>query len=668
MAFLRRRDLPVVGIGGVCLIAALLTWSADRFNLRENIRELTFDRLLPSLLPQPQKSSPVIVVDIDSDSLARYGPWPWSRLILADLLRKIAESKPQVIGIDILLSEPDRLSSTGVMRNLGEAVDRGIAELVSKLPDGDAAVADALKAAPSVLGFVLNPAGNTLPPPGAPLLIRGRIEVPDIWKSPGAIGPLPLIAAAGRGFGAIVLAADASGVVRRVPLLVAIGGHLRPGLAIEMLRVNDEAASYILDGEPPRLRVGPLIIPIDQDGAQRILPQPAASWQERTVPAWKILTDESSRAKLAGRMVLVGSGAPEVGDLRETPVSATTPSVQIQADALATLVGNALPRRPWWVPRAEIAGAAALSIVATALAIFRGPVAATTLTALICLMWGVGAVVAFVWTRTLIDIAGPPLIAIFVYAATTLGGYAQNERLVRALRRRFEQHLPPDVVKRLVEAPQMLRLGGESREVTALFTDIEGFTPLIDRSDAAEVLTLLDEYLTIVTDIVVAHGGMVDKLIGDGVFALFNAPLDLADHAQHAVAAAKDIIAASEKFRKNPLAVRLGLGRTRIGLESGTAIVGDVGGGTKLDYTALGSVVNTASRLEGINKEFGTSICIGPIAASMLGPAEIERLGSIQVRGRAAAIEVFTVARRAAAERERSAATALNDSHRHNMD
>jgi adenylate cyclase len=305
---------------------------------------------------------------------------------------------------------------------------------------------------------------------------------------------------------------------------------------------------------------------------------------------------------------------------------------------------NVLPRRPSWVPQAELFGAAALGLVAIAIAIFRRPVAAAALVGILCLSWLLGAVSAFVWKETLIDMAGPPLLAVMVFAATTLGGYAQNERLVRALRRRFEQHLAPDVVERLVNAPNMLRLNGESREVTALFTDIEGFTSLTDRSDATEVLQLLDEYLTIITDIVVAHGGMVDKLIGDGVFALFNAPLDLPDHTHHAVAAAKDIIAATEEYRTKPLAVRLGLGRTRIGIESGTAIVGDVGGGTKLDYTAFGNVVNTASRLEGVNKEFGTSICIGPTAASMMALNEIGRLGTIQVRGRSATLEVFTLA------------------------
>ena len=639
----RARQLSVAGVGVISLVAALLLWGSDLFNIRENIRELTFDQALGLLAARPQSSS-VIVVDIDSESLARRGPWPWGRLVIADLLKKIAQSKPQVIGLDILLSEPDRLSPTGLMRSLGDATDREeIAKLASRLPDGDAAVADALKGTPSVLGFVLNPAANTPPPPGVPVLVRGHIEVPEIWQATGAIGPLPTIAAAGHGFGAMVLAGDANGEVRRVPLLVAIGGHLRPGFAVEMLRVSYDAASFILDAAPQQLRIGPLLVPIDTEAALRILPQPAASWKERTVPAWRIIDDEASRARLTGRVVLVGSGAPEVGDLRKTPVSATTPSVQIQADALATLMGNALPSRPPWVSKAEILGAAAMGLVAILLAICLRPVAATTFAGLLCLIWVAGALITFAWERTLIDVAGPPLIAGMVFAATTLGTYVQNEQLVRALRRRFEQRLAPDVVKRLVDAPSTLRLNGESREVTALFTDIEGFTSLTDRSDATEVLKLLDEYLAIVTDIVVAHGGMVDKLIGDGVFALFNVPLDLADHARHAVAAANAIVAATENYRKSPLAVKLALGRTRVGIEAGAAIVGDVGGGSKLDYTALGSVVNTASRLEGINKEFKTSICIGPNAASRLRPHEIKRLGVIEVRGRAATMEVFTV-------------------------
>ena len=177
-----------------------------------------------------------------------------------------------------------------------------------------------------------------------------------------------------------------------------------------------------------------------------------------------------------------------------------------------------------------------------------------------------------------------------------------------------------------------------------MFTDIEGFTALTERSDARDVLKVLDDYLAIVTDIVIEHGGMVDKLIGDGMFALFNVPLDLANHVERAVAAAQAIVAATESYRKTTLAAALALGRTRIGIETGTAIVGDVGGGNKIDFTAFGNVVNTASRLEGLNKDFNTSICIGPSAAAVLGAERVERLASVQLRGTSTEIEVFTVA------------------------
>jgi adenylate cyclase len=640
---LRARPLSVAVLGGGCLAAALLLWAPGAFNLRDDIREVMFDRALP-LLASPPETSPVVVVDIDRESLARYGAWPWRRQVLADLVRKIAEAKPRVIGLDMLLSEPDRFSPIGLVRNLGTEADRsGIADLARKLPDGDAALADALKAAPVVLGFVLEPGAGEVPP-GAPILARRRLQVPDIWQAGGAIGPVPAVASAAHGLGAIVLADDVDGHVRRVPLLVLVGDRARPGFAAEVLRVGYDASSFIADTVPQRLHIGPLIVPIDADAALRILPRPADSWRQRTISAARILAEDASRARLAGRIVLVGSGAPEVGGLRATPVSATTPTVQIQADAIETLSGGAIPQRPPWVSLLEILGALVLGLAALALAMLCRPVTATAFVVLLCVLWAAAAAGAFRGEHLLVDMAGPPVIAIFVFAATALGSYARNERRERALRRRFEQHLAPDIVRRLVDDPDRLRLDGEARQVTAMFTDIEGFTALTERSDARDVLKVLDDYLAIVTDIVIEHGGMVDKLIGDGMFALFNVPLDLANHVERAVGAAQAIIAATESYRKTTLAAALALGRTRIGIETGTAIVGDVGGGNKIDFTAFGNVVNTASRLEGLNKDFNTSICIGPSAAAVLGAERVERLASVQLRGTSTEIEVFTVA------------------------
>jgi adenylate cyclase len=642
------RQWSVVLFGAAWCAAALLLWAPDAFGLRDNIRERTFDRLLP-LLSARSTHAPVVVVDIDRDSLARYGPWPWRRLVLADLVRRIAASKPRVIGLDILLAEPDRFSPAGLVRSLGPKSNRDdsnrddIADLAKTLPDGDAALVDALRQAPTVLGFVLDPAVGTAPP-GAPILARGPIYTPDIWRTDGASGPLPALADAARGFGAIVFAADADGEVRRVPLLVVTADQVRPGFAVEVLRVGYGASSFIVDAEPPRLHIGPVAVPIDADAAVRVVQRPAASWTDRTVPAWKILADAEPQARLNDRIVLVGSGAPEVGGLRTTPLSAATPSVQIQADAIETLTGGAIPRRPPWVSWAEISAAVFLGLASIALAVFCRAVVATVIAGVLCVVWIVAAAGGFHFEHLLIDMSGPPAIATVAFAASALGSYARNERRERALRRRFEQHLAPDVVKRLVDNPGILRLDGESRPVTAMFTDIEGFTALTERSDAREVLQLLDGYLAIVTDTVIAHGGMVDKLMGDGVFALFNVPLDLADHARCAVTAARAVVAATDAYRRTPLAAKLALGRTRVGIESGMAIVGDVGGGKMLDFTALGSVVNTASRLEALNKEFDTSICIGPQAAGALGADSVEHLGVVKLRGSDTEIDVFTIA------------------------
>jgi adenylate cyclase len=643
---LRLRRFPVILFAGSWLVAAMLLWSSGALNLRENLRELIFDQVFLFLTPPPSPSQ-VVVVDIDRDSLARYGPWPWRRTLLAELVRRIAHSKPAVIGLDMLLSDKDRFSSAEFLRTMGPAADNDVIDaLARKFPDGDMVLAAALNDAPAVLGFVLEPNGGVAPP-GAPILARGPIHTPDIWRAGGAVAPLPTIAASARGFGAIALAADADGVVRRVPLLVVTADQVRPGFAVEVLRVSFDASSYIVDTTPPHLRIGPLAAPLDADAALRIAPESIATWTDRTISALEILAGSEPAneiaTRLAGHIVLIGSGAPEVGGLRATPVSATTPSVQIQADGIETLLSGHIARRPEWVGYLEILAAAALCFAAIALALFCRPVAATISIGLLCLAWAGFTVAAISWQRLLIDVAGPPIIATIVFAASALGSYAQNERRERALRRRFEQHLAPDVVKRLIDMPGELRLDGESRSITAMFTDIEGFTGLTERSDPNEVLQLLNGYLAAVTDIVIAHGGMVDKLMGDGVFALFNVPLDLPQHAQRAVAAAQAILAATEKYRDTALATKLGLGRTRIGVESGMAIVGDVGGGNKLEFTALGNVVNTASRLQALNKEFNTSICIGPSAAAMLHSGNIQHIAAVRLRGTRADVDIFTV-------------------------
>jgi adenylate cyclase len=233
-------------------------------------------------------------------------------------------------------------------------------------------------------------------------------------------------------------------------------------------------------------------------------------------------------------------------------------------------------------------------------------------------------------------------VAIGAFAAATLTRFVRDEWRARLLRLSFEQHLAPEVVRRIAANPQALRLQGEMREITALFTDIEGFTALTERAQPDELIALLDAYFEVTTRIVTDHGGMIDKIVGDAIHAIYNAPFALEDHPARAVDTALALLEASEAVRRSPLGQRLALGRTRIGIETGPAIVGDVGGSRKLDYTAHGNAMNAAARLEAANKDLGSSICVGPGTAARLDPDVLRPIGALTLRGRSQEIIVYT--------------------------
>jgi adenylate cyclase len=243
--------------------------------------------------------------------------------------------------------------------------------------------------------------------------------------------------------------------------------------------------------------------------------------------------------------------------------------------------------------------------------------------------------------------AGPvaPLVSLIIetaaFVVATLISFAAIGHREALVRSRLEQHLAPAVVRRILERPGLAKLSGERREVTALFTDVEGFTAMTHRIDPVVLVNTLDNYFEGMAIIIIAHGGMIDKIVGDAVHALFNAPNDLDDHPQKAIECAIALRSWSEVFRHRPEVATIGFGRTRIGLETGPAIVGDVGIRAKLDYTAHGDAVNVAARLEAANKELGSSICVGPVAASRCDQSLLRPLGKIVVRGRGDAMTVF---------------------------
>jgi adenylate cyclase len=598
-------------------------------------RESAFDRLIQLHVPA---SGRVAVVEIDDASLEHLGPWPWSRTNLARLLARIADTKPKAIGLDVVLSGPDRYGPEALTQQLGAEV--AVTSLLARLPDGDARLASEILHTPTVLSALLgDQTGAT--PPMAPILVQSDPPRLSPWSSAGAVLPLDKLAAAATGTGIGSLAGDESGIVRQVPLMAVAGSAPVAGFAAETLRVAEAAGSFILFGAKPAFAIGAHEIPLPADGMMRFLPSPPARWSQRSVSALALLNGDIPTDRLAGKIVLMGGSAAATGALRATAASPVAPSVQIQADALETMLSGRVPVR---LPKAALFEGAAFCLLAAIGALagvkFTPPMAVAA-TGLAIAAWIGGTFAVFLAGNWLVDPVAPPIGGLAALTAAAVHMALGHRRQAAGIRRRFEQHLAPELVARIVEQPDLVRFSGERREVTALFTDIEGFTALTDRLEAEALVALLDDYFSGVAAIVVRHGGMIDKFVGDAAHCLFNAPLDLPDHPRRALAAASEIIAFTRVFARRADVAAAGLGRTRIGLESGSAVVGDVGMGSKLDYTAHGTAVNTAARLEAINKQFGTDICVGPRAQALLADVPLRALGQVHLRG-LGDVEVYT--------------------------
>lgn len=578
----RRQRRAALWALGLCLLAAgLLAWAPPPVT---RWQEAAFDLVIRLSPPGPSQLVRVVDIGRTDDTGQR-----WSRASSARLAARLADSGALVVGWDIVFAggcgpEPANL-----------------------------ALAAALARGPNVLGFLLS--ANPVEVPGPrPALAISDTAAARLWAAPGAEGPCPGFLGSPVTLGAISLPGDDSARVRAVPAAVRPGGQAWPSLPVEVWRrTQDLGAPVIL--EPPGgggavLRLGPRVLALDPAGMLRFRPSPPDVRQARTLPATAVL--EGATDDLRGRVVLVGSSLPQSGGLRPTSLDPLYPSVQIAADLIEGFAVGPLPSRAEqarWVEGAGLALAGLLLAAALALA---PPAAALALALILATVWATGAFALHRATGWLIDPALPPLALVAAAFGALSVQAALATRAERALRQRMGQILPPAVVARLAAAPDLLRLKGEQREITALFTDLEGFSTTAAGLPPEALIALLDRYFTAINAVILRHGGMVDKIVGDAVHAFFNAPLDQPEPVESALSAAAEILEVTERLRAELPA----LGRTRIGIETGPAILGDVGAGGRIDYTAHGACVNLAARLQEAGKTLGPAIIIGPGASA----------------------------------------------------
>lgn len=641
MADAAQRAAGLAGLVVVAVVASLQL--VDLGGLATRLREAAFDTVMR--FSEPERGPPaVVVVDIDRESIAAKGTWPWRRGLIADLVAEIQKSEPKAIGIDILLRGSDGRSPGAVLRRLAEENGRQeLAAIAQALPDDDARLAETLPRSDTVIGLALDPESEDAPPFPTSVLSKGPLPLRAMRRSDRVAAPLPAFSDMTAAVGVLSLQAGPGDLVRDVPLLSFGAGELYAGLSLEALRLSEGASAFVVDpfGD---LRIGQRLVPLPEDGVMRVHFALPSRWAERTIRASTVLDGQVPADRLRGRIVLIGSSAPEAGARLATPVDPLTPTVQIQAEAIEQIRAGAYPHEPRNGRMIEAVAAIGLAMLAVTLAVFLTPTLAVIAVLALCGVWISLCVGFFAGRLVLIDPAGPLLPALAGANVAAFVLFGRTRRMRQAIERKFARYVSPEVVKRLTDAPEELKIEGEIREVTALFSDIEGFTTMTERAEPRALVAALDAYFDGVCAIIIKHGGMVDKLVGDAAHGLFNAPLDLKDHARRALDCAIEIDVFARAFREREGPKALGFGRTRIGFETGPVIVGDVGGLGHLDYTAHGDAVNSAARLEAINKTFGSTIAIGPRSAAAIGPAvRLRPLGRLTLRGRSGESLVNTV-------------------------
>lgn len=570
---------------------------------------------------------PVRIVDIDEESLSQIGQWPWPRSKIAEIVARLKNLGAAAVAIDLVFAEPDASSPEQIINLLPQTPGRSLLEQEGRgQKSNDAILGETIAQANTVLGAILTQSRDAPEyPTKFGLAAAGDDPHRFLPQFSGAVVPLASLSTPAAGIGALNWLPDNDQIVRRVPLLLMLGDKIVPSLALEALRVGQGASTIVVRSSNASgqtafgahtgvntIKVGDLEIPCDAQAELRV-------WfthtePRRFVPAWKVLSGAIARGDIEGRIVVLGTSAVGLRDQRGTPVDASVAGVEVHAQAIEQAVsGNSLVR-PDWSLGAELALAVALAV---AIAFLLPQV--TAVTAALCALavltaTGWASWHAFAADGILLDPTVPGLTVVLTYSACVVWLYRDEQRRRREVREAFGRYVSPAVVAQLADDPRRLVLGGEIRTLTVMFCDVRGFTALAERFDAQGLTQFMNEYLSAMTDAVLANGGTVDKYIGDALMAFWNAPLDDTDHARHAARAALAMVSAlaSLNTRRQAAALARGEGQAEIkfgiGLSTGDCCVGNFGSIHRFDYSAMGDQVNLASRLEGATKFYQTDV------------------------------------------------------------
>lgn len=653
--------------GAALIVLAASTWLRTESPwIVTELQERTFDAY-QRLQPRAYADFPVRILVIDEASIAAYGQWPWARTRLAEVTNRLAELGAGAVSYAVIFPEPDRTSPRRLLDDLqkAEGVDRDRATaLLESLPDHDRQFADAMGKVSVVLGFAASPSPNDARPAVKAGLAFVGVKPTDVLAPfEGAVANLPVLDEAAAGVGGINLSSrDRSGVIRRIPMLFSDGERIYPGLAGEALRVAQQQKGIVVRGTGASgetdsgraalldMRIGDFKVPLTDDGEMwlyydRDRPERYVSVKDLLDPT----KEAEVRPRIEGSIILVGTSGAGLADARATPLGQLMPAVAVHAQLLEQILAQDFISRPDWANGLEIIVTVLLAALVAVMLLSFGAQFSLIAGVIALVLAVAGSWIAFAHYRLLLDPIYPSIAAITMYIAIERTLRVASDKEKKFVRQAFGQYLAPELLARLESSPEAMALGGEAREITVMFMDVRGFTPISEALSATELVDFINTLLGPLTQAIQSELGTIDKYIGDSIMAFWNAPLDIADHPMHACRAALQMRAAVRQLNEDDafgFAAR-GIGgievKIGVGLNFGVAAVGNMGSEIRFNYSAMGDVVNVAARIESTTKEFGTDLLVSEEVAKVARDAALLEAGEILLKGKSRPTKLFAL-------------------------
>jgi adenylate cyclase len=636
----------------LCLLVALVFLRVSDPAPLQELRARVFD-LYQVIKPRVRKIKPVVIVDIDEKSLKALGQWPWPRTQVADLINRLTKMGAAVIAFDIIFAEPDRLSPALAAETFRDIDDATRKKLLA-LPSNDLIMADAMRHSRVVLGDSALPTPQSDPQELAVgVATLGGDAKPFLFTFPGLLRNLPVLQQAAAGRGLVTIKNEADGIVRRVPMVMMAQGILMPSLTFEMLRVAAHTSTILLKMDAAGIKsvaVPGFDLPTDRNG--QVWVHFAKHDPALYVSAVDVLQGRVPPGRFDHKLVLVGTSATGLFDVKTTPLDAVLPGVEVHAQVLESALTGSVLSLPNYAIAAELAAAVLIGLMIIMVGPSLGALPMLALGGIVIAALVGGSWYFFTEQKLLLDATFPLLAIALIYLTLIFSNYFREQLQRRRIRSAFGQYLAPALVEKLAQSREGLTLGGEDREMTIMFSDVRGFTTIseIFKDDPQGLTTLMNNFLTPMTNAIIERNGTIDKYIGDAVMAFWNAPLRDGGHEINACHATLDMLdqvdiinakreqeaqAAGQRF----IPIKIG-----IGLNTGHCVVGNMGSELRFNYSVLGDSVNLASRLEGQSKTYGVPIIIGERTAKAAdGHFAMLEIDRVTVKGKTEPETIYTI-------------------------